>query len=156
LRKIAGKLYNTAVLISPDGSLAGEYRKIHLNEDENKWAAPGDKLGIFDADKWRIGIMMGYESNFPEMAGLMAVKRVDAIAVPARWNGDYGCTIDKDYKLAANPYPENSMTLFDSVALISQAYPIIAKLYRHREKAIREAAVFMHWTHFTHWTKSSF
>lgn len=126
VEKNAGKLYNTAVLISPDGSLAGEYRKIHLNEDENKWAAPGDKLGIFDADKWRIGIMMGYESNFPEMAGLMAVKRVDAIAVPARWNGDYGCTIDKDYKLAANPYPENSMTLFDSVALISQAYPIIA------------------------------
>lgn len=126
VEKNAGKLYNTAVLISPDGSIAGEYRKIHLNIDEKKWAAPGDKLGIFDADKWRVGIMMGYESNFPEMAGLMAVKRVDAIAVPARWNGDYGCTIDKAYKLAANQYPENSMTLFDSVALISQAYPIIA------------------------------
>ena len=37
-----GKLYNSALVISPDGSLAACYRKILLFDDDVCWAEPGD------------------------------------------------------------------------------------------------------------------
>ena len=126
IEKRDDKLYIKALLISPDGAVAGEYAKTHLNALEKNWAEPGSSLGVFSTPAGRLGIMFGSESVFPEMAGLLAVKRVDMIAVPSSWRGEYGAVIDKDYKLSQNPYPKNAMCLFDAVALTSQAYTLVA------------------------------
>jgi len=121
-----GRLYIRALLVTPEGKISGQYTKTHLNDNERKWATAGDSLGVFNTPKGRLGIIFGNESQFPEMAGLMAVKRVDMTAVPASWNGEYGANIEKSYKLSMNPYPDNAMCLFDAVALTSQSYTLIA------------------------------
>lgn len=126
IEKADEKLFIRAFLISPEGEVAGTYTKTHLNGSEKSWAMTGSSLGIFNTPKGRLGIMFGDESAFPEMAGLMAVKRVDMIAVPAAWCGEYGAKIDKNYKLSLNPYPDSAMCLFDAVALTGQAYTLVS------------------------------
>src|SRR5438132_12129860 len=40
--------FNSAVLVSPDATLLGSYRKIHLWADDNQCFAPGREIAVFD------------------------------------------------------------------------------------------------------------
>ena len=37
-----GRLFNSAVLVGPDG-VVGAYRKLHLAAEDRAWATPGDR-----------------------------------------------------------------------------------------------------------------
>lgn len=125
IEDVNDKLFITAYVIAPDGKIIGKYAKTHLNDGET-WASAGDKVCVFETSKGKLGVVFGNEAMFPEMAGVMAVKRADMLAVPASWNGEYGANIAKDYKMSANPYPENAMCVFDALGLTSQAYTMVA------------------------------
>jgi N-carbamoylputrescine amidase len=84
LEKYKEKFYNTAVLIGP-GGIVGKYRKIHPwypSEDEIP-VEPGD-LGypVFITNIGKIGMMICYDSWFPEPARVLALKGAEIIAVP--------------------------------------------------------------------------
>jgi len=84
LERCKEKFYNTAVLIGPDG-IVGKYRKIHPwypSEDEIP-VEPGD-LGypVFTTNIGKIGMMICYDSWFPEPARVLALKGAEIIAVP--------------------------------------------------------------------------
>ena len=77
-----GRLYNTAVLVGPEG-LVGAYRKAHLSEDDRSWATPGDGgFPVFDIPAGRVGLMVGHDSMFPEAARAFGVKGADIVCVP--------------------------------------------------------------------------
>lgn len=76
------EFFNTAVVIGKDGIL-GSYRKLHLTVEERKWAKPGDNgITALDLPLGRIGLMLGYDSIFPEMARCLAIQGVDLICIP--------------------------------------------------------------------------
>jgi predicted amidohydrolase len=79
----SGRLYNSAVLVGPDG-VFGKYRKLHLTAEDRAWATPGD-LGLptFDIPPGRIGILLGYDALFPEVARSLALDGADIIACPS-------------------------------------------------------------------------
>jgi predicted amidohydrolase len=82
-----GQLFNSAVLIGREG-VAGTYRKLHLTEEDRRWATPGDRgLPTFDTTLGRIGLLIGYDALFPEAARSLAVEGADIIAFPSllRW-----------------------------------------------------------------------
>lgn len=84
LERYKEKFYNTAVLIGP-GGIVGKYRKIHLwypSEDEIP-VEPGD-LGypVFTTNIGKIGMMICYDSWFPEPARVLALNGAEIIAVP--------------------------------------------------------------------------
>lgn len=121
-----GKLFNTAVLVNPNGEIVGTYRKTHLNKDDKTWAEPGEKIKTFSTDIGKIGIIIGNDVAFPEVAGVMAVKRADIITVLTSYNEAFDREIGINPEISANEYPEGSMALMDSIALSAQAYTIVS------------------------------
>ncbi|UCZ52971.1 nitrilase [Bacillus shivajii] len=127
VEKEAPNYYNTAILISPEGEVIGKHRKIHLNEWDEPWATPGTQISVTPVNGFgRIGLMIGYDAVFPEVAGVLTVKRADMICIPTNWSGEYGTEIAINQKVYPKPYPEGSMTTWDAVAKGAQSYTIVA------------------------------
>jgi N-carbamoylputrescine amidase len=78
-------LYNSAVLIGPDGYI-GTFRKVHLWAAENLFFEPGD-LGfpVFRTRLGRIGMAICYDAWFPESFRLAALQGADIVCVPTNW-----------------------------------------------------------------------
>ncbi|PLR76341.1 nitrilase [Bacillus sp. V3-13] len=120
-------LYNSALLISQDGSTAGKYQKTHLSENDKKWATPGSSLPVFETENLgKIGILLGEDAEYPEASGVLSVKRADIITIPSAWNGQYGGEMEINKVISANQYPEGSMVTWDAVAIGAQAYTVVA------------------------------
>jgi omega-amidase len=87
LEKRAGKIYNTFTIHSPDGELAGVYRKIHLFKlmEEDQWLSPGNKPVIASLPWGLSGMEICYDLRFPELSRLLALKGVCLILIPAEW-----------------------------------------------------------------------
>jgi len=78
-----GRLYNNAYLLRRDGTVAMQ-PKIHITPHEH-WAwviEGGDSLQVFDTDAGRIGILICYDVEFPELARLLARQKMDILFVP--------------------------------------------------------------------------
>lgn len=77
------KLYNVGYLCRRDGSVE-RYEKIHVTPDEAKvWGMQnGNKLKIFDTDCGKIGILICYDSEFPELSRLLSDEGMDILFVP--------------------------------------------------------------------------
>ena len=82
-----GEVYNTAVLLGPDGEVIGKYSKTHLFPTERikggGWTTPGKKVEVFDTELGKIGITICYEGDFPELSRLLAVKGAEVILRPS-------------------------------------------------------------------------
>ncbi|MFD1738166.1 nitrilase-related carbon-nitrogen hydrolase [Bacillus salitolerans] len=120
-------LYNSALLISQDGSVAGKYQKTHLSKSDKVWANAGESLPVFKTKELgKIGLLIGEDAEFPEASGVLAVKRADMIAIPSAWHGQYGGEMEINKVISANPYPEGSMVTWDAVAIGAQAYTVVS------------------------------
>ncbi len=76
-------VYNAGVLITPDGRLAGKYRKVTLPEGEvENGVAPGAAYPVFDTKFGRLGIMICYDGFFPEVARELTKRGAEVIAWP--------------------------------------------------------------------------
>lgn len=119
--------YNSVFLIGPNGELITTARKVHLTESDERWASAGNEVVVHSINGiGRIGLMVGYDAAFPEMAGIIAVKNADYMIIPSCWHGEFGQTLCLNEKMMENRYPANSMTTWDSMARFSQAKTLIA------------------------------
>lgn len=82
-------LYNSAVLIGNNGNVLGTYRKVHLFASEKEFFRPGCSYPLFDTEIGRIGIMICWDTAFPEVARTYALKGADLIAVSTNWEKPY-------------------------------------------------------------------
>jgi len=143
VEKQENKLYNSAVLINKDGEIVGKYRKTHLSENNQKWATKGSKLPVFETESLgKIGLLIGDDARYPETAGVLSVKRADMIAIPSSWSGQYGRYAEINPKLSANRYPDNTMILWDSIAMSAQAYTIVANYVGTEENYLGGSALY--------------
>lgn len=80
---VDGKLYNVGYLCRRDGSVE-RYEKIHVTPDEAKvWGMQvGHELKIFDSDCGKIGILICYDVEFPELSRLLANDGMNILFVP--------------------------------------------------------------------------
>lgn len=78
-----GTLHNSAFLCRRDGSWEKQ-RKIHITPDEKHfWGLTGgDKVMAFDTDAGRIGILICYDVEFPELPRLLAEQGIKILFVP--------------------------------------------------------------------------
>lgn len=80
-------VYNTAVLLGPDGALIGKYRKVCLPHGEvAKGVAPGADYPVFDTKFGKVGLMICYDGFFPEVARALTANGAEVIAWPV-----WGC-----------------------------------------------------------------
>jgi predicted amidohydrolase len=78
-------LYNSAAVVTADG-VAGIYRKTHLWDAEADLFRPGDLAPpVVDTPVGRLGLLICYDLEFPEMPRRLALAGADLIVVPTNW-----------------------------------------------------------------------
>lgn len=77
------RLYNAGYFCHRSGQ-AERYVKIHVTPAETKyWAiSGGDSLNIFDTDVGKVGVLICYDSEFPELGRLLAEQGMQILIVP--------------------------------------------------------------------------
>ncbi|HSS76062.1 MAG TPA: carbon-nitrogen hydrolase family protein [Thermoanaerobaculia bacterium] len=76
----AGQLYNSAAVFH-QGAVAGLYRKLHPAIRKSIYRA-GDRIPVFTVGGLTFGIVICYDSNFPEPVRIMASQGAAALFVP--------------------------------------------------------------------------
>ena len=80
-----GLLYNSAAVVDGSGVL-GVYRKTHLWDREKLVFEPGlDPPRVFDTSAGRIGVLVCYDLEFPELTRALALAGAELLAVPTNW-----------------------------------------------------------------------
>ena len=101
-------IYNVAVLIAPDGKVAGKYRKVALPRAEIEGGvAPGHEYPVFDTRFGKLGMMVCYDGFFPEVARQLTFNGAEVIAFPV-----WGC----------NPLLAAARACENHVYLVSSTY----------------------------------
>ncbi len=81
-----GIVYNTAALFGPGGML-GAYRKTHLfageRIDGGGWVTSGDRASVLETELGRVGTMICYDGDFPELARVSAVLGAEVLVRPS-------------------------------------------------------------------------
>lgn len=88
-KRTQGVYYNSLVVINTDGSVLGNYRKMHIPEDpgfhEKYYFTPGDEdsgFPIFKTEFGTIGSLICWDQWYPEAARIMALKGAEIIFYP--------------------------------------------------------------------------
>lgn len=101
-------VYNVAVLIGPDGKVAGKYRKVCLPRGEIEGGiAPGSAYPVFSTRFGKVGMMVCYDGFFPEVARELSNRGAEIIAWPV-----WGC----------NPLLAQARACENHVYLVSSTY----------------------------------
>lgn len=76
-------VYNVAWLCRRDGTIE-EQRKIHITPHERRdWGIEGgDQIRVFETDAGRVGILICYDVEFPELARVLAAEKMEILFVP--------------------------------------------------------------------------
>lgn len=77
-------LYNSSMLINPDGNI-NLYRKIHLFNEEKRWFQEGNLgFNVFETkNRVKVGMMICFDWMFPESARTLMLKGAQLIAHPS-------------------------------------------------------------------------
>jgi predicted amidohydrolase len=124
-------VYNTAVLMGPDGALIGKYRKVCLPHSEVEGGvAPGNDYPVFETKFGKVGLMVCYDGFFPEVARELTNRGAEVIAWPV-----WGC----------NPLLGRARACENHVYVISSTYTdaknhwMISAVFDHAGTPIAQA-----------------
>lgn len=124
-------VYNTAVLLAPDGRLLGKYRKVCLPPGEAAAGiAPGRDYPVFDTAFGKVGMMVCYDGFFPEVARELSNRGAEVIAWPV-----WGC----NPRLAQARACENHVYLVSSTFMQPKDGWMISAVFDRTGTAIAHA-----------------
>ncbi|MCA9648777.1 MAG: bifunctional GNAT family N-acetyltransferase/carbon-nitrogen hydrolase family protein [Myxococcales bacterium] len=77
------KLYNVSYLLRRNGTWEAQY-KLHVTPDERSYwgVVGGTRLRVFETDVGKVGILICYDVEFPELARLLADQGMQILFVP--------------------------------------------------------------------------
>jgi len=86
-KRAPGLYHNTAVVFEKDGSIAGQYRKMHIPDDpgfyEKFYFTPGDQgFEPIDTSVGRLGVLVCWDQWYPEAARIMTLKGAEMLIYP--------------------------------------------------------------------------
>lgn len=73
-----------APIIDPNGDVKGIAKKIHLFGEENNKLLPGDTAIVFKYRGVKLGIVVCYDLDFPEIMREMFLRGVEIVLVPSK------------------------------------------------------------------------
>lgn len=124
-------VYNVAVLLGPDGKIAGKYRKVCLPRGEvSGGIAPGNDYPVFQTRFGKLGMMVCYDGFYPEVARRLSARGAEVIAFPV-----WGC----------NPALASARACENHVYVVSSTYTdvpsnwMLTAVYDHEGKTIAQA-----------------
>jgi beta-ureidopropionase len=82
-----GVVYNSSILIGPDGEIIGIYDKTHPfpleRADCGGWVTLGERADVYETALGSVGMIICYDGDFPELSRLLAVKGAEIILRPS-------------------------------------------------------------------------
>ena len=96
-----GRVFNTSLLLSPEGAIVAAYRKIHLFDvdlrpqggaefRESAHVAPGQEVVVAKTPFGGLGLSVCYDLRFPELYRAQSERGVRFLAVPAAFAVETG------------------------------------------------------------------
>ena len=78
-----GSLYNSSYLLHRNGKVS-DFRKIHITPNEKKYygMVGGDKVKVIDTDCGKVGLLICYDVEFPELSRILADQGMKILFVP--------------------------------------------------------------------------
>lgn len=76
-----GHFYISSAMIDDNGDILGIYRKTHLFDEENDFFTPGSKFTLIDTPLGKIGMMICFDVEFPEIARALKLQGADFIVI---------------------------------------------------------------------------
>lgn len=80
IEKVEDKYYLAQYVIDEEIS---SYHKIHIGSKESRFIAAGEDIKVFTKDDLTFGIMMCYDTHFPELCTYMALSGANLILAPS-------------------------------------------------------------------------
>ena len=124
-------VYNTAVLLGPDGKVVGKYRKTCLPRSEiDAGVYAGNDYPVFQSRFGKVGLMVCYDGFFPEVARELANRGAEVIAWPV-----WGC----------NPLLARARACENHVYVVSSTYEdvssnwMISAVFDHTGEVVAQA-----------------
>jgi formamidase len=103
------RIFNTALVLAPDGGLVARYRKLFPWRPWER-SEPGDSFCVFELPGvGRLGLMTCYDGWFPEVARGLALRGAEAIVQPS---------------LTSTPDREEELLLARATAIVNQCFVI--------------------------------
>jgi predicted amidohydrolase len=82
-----GVVHNAAVLLGPAGDVLGVYRKTHPfggeRSDRGGWVTPGEDVCVVDTPLGKIGMIICFDGDYPELSRITAIKGAEIICRPS-------------------------------------------------------------------------
>lgn len=82
-----GVVYNAAVVLGRSGELFGTYRKTHPfgseRADRGGWVTPGADVLVVDTELGRIGVIICFDGDYPELSRITALAGAELICRPS-------------------------------------------------------------------------
>ncbi len=91
--RIPATLYNSSVLIDPEGQVVGVHHKLHIPAEEKHYFYPGSTTEVFHTDLGIIGLLVCYDSEFPELPRILSLEGAEILVGIFNWGwpvGTYG------------------------------------------------------------------
>ena len=88
VEKEGGKLFNSSYLLSPQGEILANYRKIHLfgfNSKETQILNHGNQVVVAETSLGKMGMATCYDLRFPELFRRMVEKGAEFFLVCSAW-----------------------------------------------------------------------
>ncbi|MGH8961796.1 MAG: carbon-nitrogen hydrolase family protein [Jatrophihabitantaceae bacterium] len=82
-----GIVHNAAVVLGPSGDVLGVYRKTHPfggeRADRGGWVTAGEDICVVDTPLGRIGVIICFDGDYPELSRITAIKGAEIICRPS-------------------------------------------------------------------------
>jgi len=82
-----GEIFNSSILFGPDGALLSRYRKTHPFCTEmlsrGGWVIPGNEVAVVETDLGKIGMIICFDGDYPELSRIQALLGAEIIVRPS-------------------------------------------------------------------------
>lgn len=119
LEACSGRIYSAALLVDARGHALANYRRSHLRAEEAERLGRGAWLTVMPLDGRRLGLLIGHDLRFPEVARALVLAGADLLLVLGGWPAEPEAVVGS---LAAARAIENEVPL----ALATWAAPAAA------------------------------
>jgi len=159
--RVESIMFNSAVLVGPEGDIMSHYRKVHLKGEEQMLFRPGFRIEPVETAVGMIGLQIGWDIFFPEGSRSLCMDGAQLLLICAAWANDRSdewrtflsarAAENACYVCAANRIGEEPATTFGGESMIigprgqvivdldeaTEGY-IIAKINLDESRRIRE------------------
>lgn len=84
IEKEEDKIYSSSVCIDPEGKISGKYQRRYIYALEKHFLTAGKRTCMIETEIGKIGLIMGYDINFPEACRDLFRQGVEIIVSPTQ------------------------------------------------------------------------